>query len=458
MKLQRIETPKIAHFAYLLADDGDAAIIDPRRDVDEYLAVAASLGVRIRYIFETHRQEDFVMGSAHLAARTGAEVVNGTHTLFGRGDIRLDDGEELSLGKLTIRALHTPGHTPESMSYAVFAEQGGDDAWGVFTGDALFYGDTGRTDLPDPNRKAENAGLLYDMVHEKILPLGDGAIVLPAHGPGSVCGSGMAPLPWSTIGAERQYNVVFTMSREDFARKKADENMPRPPYFRLMEKVNLEGGLAPGRQPADVPLLSAEAFARESERGLIFDIREPEAYAGGHMPKSYAIWEGGLPVFGGWIAGADTPLYLVGEDSDVEKAFLHLSRIGIDGVKGAIAEGFAAWRKSGQPIDTSGVITPRELVEQRDNMEVLDIREEDEVREGHIAGAHHIYVGYLEDQLKSLGLQRDQPIAVTCSVGHRAGLAVSILRRAGYTDVRNLLGGMTAWKALELPVEEGSSR
>jgi len=456
VKLRRIETPEISHFAYLIADDGEAAIVDPRRDVEEYLSVARDLGVRIRYVIETHRQEDFVMGSAHLAARTGAEIVNGEHDLFGHGDRRLADGDELCLGSLRIRALHTPGHTPESMSYAVYAGAGSDEAWGVFTGDALFFGDTGRTDLPDADAARDNAALLYDMIHQKIAPLGDQALVLPAHGPGSVCGSGMAPLPSSTIGAERRYNVVFTCSRDEFAEKKGSERIPRPPYFRHMEKVNLDGGLPPAGHPDEVALLGVDELAERIEGAYCIDTRQPEAFAGGHVERAYSIWLGGLPVFGGWIAEPDTPLYLVGDrDADIATAFTHLSRIGIDGVRGALAGGFGSWRSSGRPLEFSGVITPRQLAERRDELPVLDVREPDEFASGHIPGARNVYVGHLEDQLDQLSLDRDEPVAVTCGVGHRAGVAVSILRRAGFTDVRNLLGGMKAWSALDLSTEEG---
>ena len=247
MKLKRIETPAISHYAYLIVDGSVAALVDPRRDVDEYIDAAAELGASIRYILETHRHEDFVMGSSYLAEITGAKIVNGMHDCFGHGDMRLKDGEAFELGSIEMRALHTPGHTPESMSYAIYPDAGGDDAWGVLTGDTLFYGDTGRTDLPDEDRQCDNARLIYDMVHEKIAPLGDGALVLPAHGPGSVCGSGMTDLPWSTLGAERGYNQVFVKSRDEFVRDKGNERIPRPPYFRHMEKVNLKGGLPPRR-------------------------------------------------------------------------------------------------------------------------------------------------------------------------------------------------------------------
>jgi hydroxyacylglutathione hydrolase len=454
MKLQRVETPGIAHYAYVIADGTDAAVIDPRRDVADYLAAARGLGARIRYVVETHRQEDFVMGAAHLAREAGARIVNGDHELFGHGDVRLKDGDCFEVGNLTVRALHTPGHTPESMSYAVYTPQERERAWCVLTGDALFFGTTGRTDLADPARSVENAALLYDSVHDKLARLGDTTLVLPAHGAGSVCGSGMAERPYSTIGEERRYNEVFTLSRDDFARRKGSERIPRPPYFRHMEQVNLDGGLHPVRHPGTTPLLAADAFAEGVADALIYDTREPEGFAGGHLAGSYSIWLGGMPVFGGWVGDERSPIRLITDrNEDIDTAAVHLSRIGIDNVQGALAGGFGTWRKSGRPIETSGVITPRELDAQRDRFQVLDVRDDDEFAEGHISAAVHAYVGRLPGQIEALALDRHRPLVVTCGVGHRAGLGISMLLRAGFTDVRNLLGGMTAWNNLDLPVE-----
>lgn len=408
MELKRIETPGIAHYAYLLAEGGEAAVVDPSRDVDDYLRAAREAGAHIKYVIETHRQEDFVMGSAYLARKTGAKIINGSHELFGHGDIRLEDGDTFDVGSLTLRALATPGHTPESMSYAVYSDQDDEHAWCVLTGDALFFGTTGRTDLPGEDESVANAALLYDSVHEKLADLGDTALVLPAHGPGSVCGSGMAQRPHSTIGEEKRYNEVFTLERDGFAAKKSGEQLSRPPYFRHMEKVNLAGGLDPAIRPGDVGLLDVAAFADTCRDKLVYDTREPEAFAGGHIEGSYSIWLGGLPVFGGWI---------------------------------------------GNDIETSGVIAPRELAEAPEAYQVLDVRELDEYAEGHIPGAQHAFVGHLPERLHQLALARDQPVVVTCSVGHRAGLGVSILLREGFQDVRNLLGGMTAWSKLGLPTE-----
>jgi hydroxyacylglutathione hydrolase len=449
-----VKTPGIAHNAYVIGDRREAAVVDPRRDVDEYVRIAREAGHVLRYVLLTHRQEDFELGSAELARRLGAKVVAGRDELFGHGDLRLKDGEELHLGGIRLRALHTPGHTPESMSYAVFAPEQPERAWGVFTGDALFVGETGRTDLPDPDRTAENAALLWESVHGKLAPLGDQTLLFPAHGAGSVCGGDIADRDRSTLGLERTYNPVFTLRKDAFARHKARERMPRPPYFSHMEEVNLRGGRALRRAPLDVPLLRPRDFASEAGQALVIDARAPEAWAGGHVPGSINIWRAGLPMFGGWVAEpGERVLLIVDRPQVLDDAVLSLARVGIDGVDGALAGGFEAWRDAGLPVATAATIAPRELARELGRLVVLDVREPSELEEtGAIPDAINVYVGHLEERLPELRDRlEDAPVAVTCSVGHRAGLAVSLLRRAGLPRVMNLLGGMTAWSALKLP-------
>lgn len=461
MFFQRIKTPGIAHAAYVFGEGGEAAVVDPRRDVAEYLRVALDNKLTIKYVIETHRQEDFVLGAAELARATGAKIINGHHELFGHGDIRLKDGEDFSFGKLRLRALHTPGHTPESMCYAVFLADCPERAWGVFTGDTLFIGETGRTDLPDRTKTGENAGLLYDAVHQKIAPLGDQTLIYPAHGAGSVCGGNIANRDESTLGLERLYNPVFKKSREDFVRLKIEERIPRPPYFSLMERLNLRGGAPLAQRPDEIPVLQPRQLADRLAEGIVIDAREPEAYAAAHIPKSYSVWAAGLPVFGGWVAGPTTTVFLVLPKMDeLQSAVLSLARIGVDNVAGVLAGGLEAWRNAGLPLASTGAITPRELAEAGKDMRVLDVREDNEFEhEGHIPRASHLYVGYLEQHLEQLqpALAKSDRVAVTCSVGHRASLATSILERHGYTRVANLLGGMTAWNALDLQREKGAN-
>lgn len=454
MFLQRIKTPGIAHAAYVLGDKGAAVVIDPRRDIDEYLRVAGEQNATITHVVETHRQEDFVLGSAELARVTGAKVVNGRHQLFGHGDVRLEDGQEVTIAGLRLRALHTPGHTPESMCYAVFVPDAEGRAWGLFSGDTLFIGETGRTDLPDRTKTGENAGRLYDSVHQKLLPLGDQTLLFPAHASGSVCGGNIADRDESTLGLERLYNPVFRKSRDEFIRAKLAERIPRPPYFSLMEKLNLNGGIPLARRPHEVRMMQPPELAAAVGRGLVIDAREPEAFAAAHIPGSLSIWAGGLPVFGGWVADAGTRIYLVLPSiGALDAAVLSLARIGVDGVEGVLAGGFDAWRNAGLPLAHSGVISPRELDSRRASVDVLDVREDSEFEEeGHIPNASHLYVGHVDKHLERLGgLDRKRALAVTCSVGHRASLAVSMLKRQGFENVFNLLGGMTAWAKLELP-------
>ncbi len=462
MFFQRIKTPGIAHVAYLLGDKAAAIVVDPRRDVDAYLKLARENDLTIKYILETHRQEDFVIGSAELAKVTGARIVSLDHPLFGHSDVRLRDGEEMKAGGLTLRAIHTPGHTPESTCYAVFLEDAPERAWGIFTGDTLFIGETGRTDLPDRRKTSENAGVLFDAIHGKLVPLGDQAILWPAHGSGSVCGGNIAERDDSTLGIERSYNAVFTRTRSAFVEAKLRERIPRPPYFALMERVNLRGGLPPATEPTQVPYLQPDKFASESKQGLVLDGREPEAFAGGHIPGSLALWEKGMGVFGGWIADESTPVYLVLDDMKaLDNVVPALARLGIDRVNGVLAGGFAAWRESGKPIACSGTVNPKELAAAPDDSLVLDVRDDAEFEEdGHIPGATHLYVGYLDRHLDRIApaLKAAPKITLVCSVGHRAGLAASILQRHGYATVENLLGGMTAWEKSKLPMEKGAER
>jgi hydroxyacylglutathione hydrolase len=321
----------------------------------------------------------------------------------------------------------------------------------------LFIGEAGRTDLPDVTKTADNAGILFDSIQNKIKPLGEQTLLYPAHGSGSVCGGNIANNDESTLGSECLYNPAFVNTREEFIENKIKERIPRPPYFRLMEEVNLEGGMAPSRDPDTIPNLLPDDFNRESKTGIVIDTRLPEAFAGGHIPRSYSIWLDGLPVFGGWIANERTRIYLVLErPTDLPQAFLHLQRIGVDNICGVLASGFEGWRDAGLEIETSGTLSVTSTQMEETSMTILDVREITEYEESHIAGSKHAYVGFLS-KLKDVDGQLDpkKALAVTCSVGHRASLAVSILLRMGFMNVFNLLGGITAWEKAGKPLVSG---
>lgn len=465
MIFERIKTPGIAHVAYLIGNKGEGTVVDPCRDVDAYVALARQHRLTIQYVVETHRQEDFVMGSAELARLCGAKIINGRHKAFGHGDIRLDDGEAFDIAPgVRLVALHTPGHTPESMCYAVYLDDAPDLAWAVFSGDTLFVGETGRTDLTDPSRTTEHAGQLYDAVHTRLLPLGDQAIVLPAHGAGSVCGGNIAERDHSTLGLERHYNPVFVRTRQAFMHAKLAERIPRPPYFRHMEQVNAQGGMGALRAASAVRVLQPKDFQAESRRGVVFDLRLPEAFAGGHIPAAYSIWADGLPVFAGWVVGPGTAIYLVVDagETALDQALKALGRVGLDHVEGVLAGGFEAWRDQGLPMAGIGTVGPGRVDEDaaRRDMRVIDVRDDSEFEtEGHIPGASHLYVGHVERELDRLlpAFNPDAAVVVTCGVGHRASLAASMLLRRGARDVRNLLGGMDAWQQLGRRTDIGAS-
>lgn len=457
MFFKRIKTPGIAHNAYILGSKGIGIVIDPRRDIDEYFQIARKNKLQIKYVFETHRQEDFVVGSDQIRELTDAEIVTGKHKYSCHSDISLDDGETIEVGDLIVKCLYTPGHTPESVSFAVYMKDKPSSTWAVFTGDALFIGEAGRTDLPDPEKTAENAAILFDSIQNKILPLGDQTLIFPAHGSGSVCGGNIADYDESTIGFERTYNPAFIHSKEKFIQDKVIERIPRPPYFRLMEKLNLRGGIKLSKSPETIPSLTPKDFERESKRGVVIDTRHPEAFAGGHIPNSYSIWLDGLPVFGGWFADDQTPVYLVLEKpTDLKEAFLHLQRIGVDNISALLAGGFEGWRDAGFPIQMSGTLSVSSKSFESGNIAVLDVRDITEFEKGHIGGAKHAYVGYIPEvkNLEKL-LDPEEPLAVTCAVGHRASLGISLLLRAGYKNLFNLLGGTTAWKQLDKPLVTG---
>lgn len=459
MFFQRVKTKGLGHNAYILGcGQGLAVVVDPRRDVAEYLQLARDNALAIACCLQTHRQEDFEFGSASLAEISGAKILAGPHPLFGRVDVAVADGEEFTIGTTRFVALATPGHTPESMCYAIYPEDSGDKCWGVFTGDTLFVGDTGRTDLSDPEKTAENAGILYDSVHKKLAPLGDQVLILPAHGAGSACGGNISERDDTTLGIERATNAVFKKSRKEFIDKKLGEKLPRPPYFSHMEVVNLEAGRC---LPAPVGdrVMSPKQFQSHLKEGLVIDTRSPEAFAGSHIQGSYNIWLEGLSTFGGWVANDRTKIFLiVDQPENILSATASLSRIGIDSVEGVLVKGVEAWREEGFPIEALGTTSAQETARmmQDDSIYLLDVRDDMEWDEKHIPKAHRTFVGYLEEHPPQV--PREQKIVVHCSVGHRSGLAVSILRRLGFTNVYNMLGGLTAWEKLGLPLDKKADK
>jgi len=449
MILERITSPGLAHNSYLLGSGSDAAVIDPRRDCRVYVDMARDRELRIRHIFETHRNEDYAIGSLELARLTGAQVYHGPGLPWKYGST-LVDGQQFKLGTLLVNALHTPGHTDESMSYVVGPARGGATIV-VFSGDALFAGDVGRTDLYGLDQAERLASTLYESVFGRLLPLGDGVILCPAHGAGSVCGTRIADRDNTTIGTEKALNrALQAKSKSEFVANRLAEKPETPPYFRQMEKYNLEGPPPLGPTPEILPPLSVIEFKAAMESGaIVIDTREPPAFGGAHIKGSYSIWLEGMPSFAGWFLPYDTPILLILEDpSHVEKAARYLLRLGYDRIAGYLGGGLESWYNAGLPIETLALLSVHQLramIDRGDNLTVLDVRGADEWKTGHVGAAKHMYVGDLEG--RSGEVPTDRPVAAYCTVGRRSGLGASILLRAGHPAVSSVLGSITAWKA-----------
>jgi len=441
----RVKSEGLAHISYFIGTGGEALIVDPRRDVDIYLEFARRNCMRIKYVLETHRNEDLVIGSQELKARTGCSIYHGKNMPFKYGE-SIAEGQTLTIDKLLITAIETPGHTPESMTYVLY-ESGNDTPLMAFTGDAIFPGTTGRIDLWGAKEQA--AGLLYDSIKTKIMPLGDQVILCPAHGAGSVCGAGIGDRDDSTLGYERLTNPDLRLSREEFIAKKCGEPLEMPYYFIKMGAYNLNGPPATGGPPFCGPM-SVKDFKTAIGSGILIDARMPSSFSA-HIPGSYNIWLDGLATFPGWLD--DQPVYLLLErDGDAETAARYLYRLGFEDVLGYLCGGFQQWANAGYDMDLIGLLLPDAVAGMlsSDKVTVLDVRGTSEWLNGHIKEAMHIYVGELEHRLNEV--PKGRPIACMCSTGLRASFAASILKRAGFKDVYNVLGGITAWKAKDYPL------
>ena len=457
MILEQVTSEGLAHHSYYIGSGRSAVVIDPRRDSEIYLRLARENDQQITHIFETHRNEDYISGATGLAARCGASIYHGSATPFRFGR-PVSDGDEFAVSDMTLRVLETPGHTLDSISLVVTDRKVSSDPYIVFTGDVLFAGDVGRTDLiPDIGIK-QAAGLLYDSLSLKILPLGDPVLVCPAHGAGSVCGLDIADHQVTTIGYERKTNPFLSLNREQFVNKKCLEHNYYPPYFKTMEQKNIAGT----GEFCHLPDLTALSPARIKEKGQsgaqLLDIRAPTSYAGGHIAGSLCIWREGLPGFMGWFLNYDDPILII-DDFNLRPlpAIRHFIRLGYENISGYLAGGFPAWMKSGEDIASQrawSVHALKELLDSgsRDHV-LIDVRDiHNRQKAGHIAGDRHIYVGELPGRIKEV--PGDADVFVYCDAGFKGCLAGSILERAGYRSVTNILGGMTGWIAAGYPVEK----
>ena len=449
----------LAHASYMLGSEGEAAVVDPQRDVDIYLKAAEEQKLKICHIFETHLHADFVSGHKELAARTGAKIYIGAKAGAAFPHVPLCDGFELKFGKARIKALETPGHTPESTCLVITDEEKSTRPWAVLTGDTLFIGDVGRPDLSKNHSPQELAGMLYDSLHIKLLALPDDVVVYPAHGAGSLCGRNMRAERSSTIGTERLTNYALQIrSRDEFIRQLTSNLPARPEYFLQDAEINREGAAALTELPPLRELSPAELKSLIEEGVPALDVRPGDTFAAGHVPRSTNIaLSGQFATWAGTVLGlAARPALIADSAQQIEEARMRLARVGIEDVSGFLAGGVEAWKRAGFPMAEMPQLTVQELEARlADNgLRVLDVRREAEWQAGHIAEADWWPLDKFKAALPQV--DKHEPLAVHCKSGYRSMIACSLLKRAGYENVTNVIGGFDAWQQAKLPWQTDS--
>jgi glyoxylase-like metal-dependent hydrolase (beta-lactamase superfamily II) len=444
----------LAHASYLLASDGEAVVVDPQRDVELYLKAAADHRLAIRHIFESHLHADFVSGHRELAARTGATIYMGAQAGATFPHVPVTDGFQLRFGKASIRVLETPGHTPESICMVVTDEERSSAPWAVLTGDTLFIGDVGRPDLSPRHTPAQLAGLLYDSLHSKLLRLSDSVLVYPAHGAGSLCGKNMRAERSSTIGTERLTNYALQIkSREEFVAQLTSNLPARPEYFLKDAEINRTGAAPLSELPPLRALAPGELKAMLSAGEIALDVRANDEFAAGHVPGSVNIALGGqFASWAGTVLGLSAhPVLIAGSDEQLEEARLRLTRVGIEALDGYLAGGVAAWKQASLPVATISQMTASELDARLKShaVQVLDVRREPEWDAGHIDGATWWPLDNF--RVSPPEMDHEAAIAVHCKGGYRSVIASSLLQRAGFKNVINVVGGFDAWQQAKLP-------
>lgn len=466
MLFERFEVPGLAHYSYAVGCPGAGriAIVDPRRDVDVYQRFARDHDVEITAILETHIHADYASGARELAALTGAELyVSGYdkdetyEVAFAHRDML--EGDVVELGAVRLEALHTPGHTPEHLSFLVYdGARSKEVPMLMLSGDFLFVGSLGRPDLLGEEAKRQLAHQLFDSARHKIAALPDGLEVHPAHGAGSMCGSGMSGRPYSTLGYERLANAYLDegLSEAAFVEKILSTVPPFPEYYKRMKQVNAAG---PARldELSQIEAVAAVDFKGQLEADrVVIDTRSAAAYGAGHIAGAFAIGAGkDLPVWASWVVPYERPLLLVVDDEvQVGAVRRQLVRVGLDRVEGFLKGGMAAWTAAGYEVGKTATISPSELqqrLQEDTRIRVLDVRSDEEWAAGHIAGAVHIMGGQLPDRIDEL--PAGGPIACICGSGYRSTVACSVLERAGIEAVINVAGGMAAWQKAKLSVQ-----
>lgn len=458
MRVEQLYTKCLAEAAYFIESEGKIAVIDPLREVQPYLDLAEEWNGKITYIFETHFHADFVSGHIDLARKTGAPIIYGPDSNPSFDCIIAQDGQEFELGKVRIRVLHTPGHTPESVTYLLIDEHGNEHA--IFTGDTLFLGDVGRPDLAIKGSLTQEdlAGMLFDSLRNKIIPLPDNVIVYPGHGAGSSCGKSMSSETIGTLGEQKATNYALRadLSKADFIKELTEGILPPPQYFpknALMNKTGYDSIDAVVTRGLKA-LTPDEVKQRQSEGALVLDVRSQDQYITGFIPGSqfiglngtFAMWVGAL------IENLQQPIILVVPEGKEEEAVTRLARVGYDHCIGFLQGGMEGWKAAGEPVSVIQSVSAESLTSKFDTISLVDVRKPGEWDAEHVEGALHYPLDFMPDNLSTL--DKATTYHIHCAGGYRSVIAISLLMRNGYDKLIDVAGGFGAIKKTTLPVTE----
>ncbi len=449
MIIEQIYTGCLAEAAYYIESNGECAVIDPLRETTPYLQRAAKNGAQLKYIFETHFHADFVSGHLELAQKSGAQIVYGSGAETGFDSIKANDGDEFKVGALTIRALHTPGHTPESTTYLLLTPSGKEHC--IFTGDTLFIGDVGRPDLAIKSNvtKEDLAAMLYRSLHTKILPLPDDVIVYPAHGAGSACGKSMSKETFDTLGHQKQVNYALqNISEQEFVKQVTEGLLPPPQYFSKNALLNKQGAghLDVVYQQGLRALTATEFFtAAEETKALILDTRAAQTFCKSFIPYSinigisgqFAVWAGTL------ISDLKQPILLVCDEGKEEECIMRLARVGYDNTLGFLKGGIDAWKQAGYETDEIVSISAETFEKNfNENSLVLDVRKPGEFAPEHVLNAENKPLDFINNWTNSI--DKTKPYFIHCAGGYRSMAAASILKARGFENLIEIAGGYSA--------------
>ena len=445
----------LAHASYLIGSEGEGVVVDPQRDVDEYLAEAAKNNLKIRYVIETHLHADFVSGHQEIAARTGAQIIFGAKADVEFEHRAVKDGEEIQLGDVVFRFIETPGHTPEGICVLVSAPG---EPQKLLTGDTLFIGDVGRPDLAGgkgytPQMMAE---MMYDSLHGKVLKLPDDTEVYPAHGAGSMCGRNMSKETSSTIGEQRKFNYALRpMSKDEFVTMMTADLPEAPSYFPKDAEINRSGARELSELQPPQPLTPQQV--QQLNDHILLDIRSAADFGAGHIPGSTNIGLGGqFAMWAGSLIPLNVSIVIIADtDAQVDESVVRLARVGIENVKGYLEGGVTSWRDAGLPLNTLPQVSVAELNERiaNNDMQIIDVRRPAEYVSGHVPSAKNAPLASLDKSLGPLKLEKNKLTAIICAGGYRSSAAASLLQQQGFSNLINVTGGTGAWINAGYPTE-----